>query len=236
MTIDLQIKPDEVKSLSTLVADRLTELIQSGGFKPGQHLVQTELAKQFGVSRVAIREALHKLLKRGLAINIPLKGMIVRPVSGKSIRELFAIRQVLEGLAVREACTRLTPKDLQQVEAALREQQELAEQGDIDGVLTKDWQFHASIYCHCDNEALLEIISNVWARIRQARGLARENLSWGRKWAIQSVRRHRKILSALKERNPQRAAEFTIEAIQLALEELMVAVVPQKQVPEEEAG
>jgi len=224
MTADLQIRLDEVKNLSTVVADRLAELIQTGGLKPGHRLVQNELAARFGVSRVAIRDALLKLLKRGLAVDTPSRGMIVRLVSAQTIQDLFAVRRVLESLAVREACVRLTAADLRQVEAVLEEQETLAGKGDIDAVLTKDWLFHQSIYRHCGNAELLELIAGLWSRIQQARGLARENLSWGRQWARQSVRRHRKILAALANRDAQRAATCTEEAIQRALEELLAGI------------
>ena len=236
MSTNFQINPHEVKNLSTIIADRLAESIQTGELKPGQRLVQTELAKQFGVSRVAIRDALLKLLKRGLALDIPLRGMIVQPVSYQTIQNLFAIRQALEPLAVKEACARMGRKDLQQIEKLVKEQGRLAEQGNIDGLLEKDQEFHESIYRYCDNEPLLEIISGLWARIRQARGLARINLSWGHTWATQSVKRHRKILLALKAKDPQRAADLTVEAIQLALKELAEGLEPKDQKTEREAG
>lgn len=236
MSANFQIQPQEVKNLSTLIADRLAESIQTGELKPGQRLVQTELAKQFGVSRVAIRDALLKLLTRGLALDIPLKGMIVQPVSYKTIHDLFAIRQALEPLAVKEACARLTRQDLQRIEALVKEQDELAKAGDIDGLLVKDQEFHETIYRCCDNEPLLEIISGLWARIRQARGLARINLSWGRTWATQSVKRHRKILLALKAKDAERAAELTVETIQLALAELAEGLEPKDKASGREAG
>jgi DNA-binding GntR family transcriptional regulator len=80
--------PDKVKSLSTAIADRLAEMIHAGALKPGEHLVQTGLAERFGVSRVAVRDALAQLRQRGLAVNVPRKGTIVRPLSCKTVRDL----------------------------------------------------------------------------------------------------------------------------------------------------
>ena len=72
---DLDLKV--VKNLSDVIADRLGELIQTGSLRPGEHLVQTVLAEGFGVSRVAVRDALQELRRRGLAVNVPMKGTIV---------------------------------------------------------------------------------------------------------------------------------------------------------------
>jgi DNA-binding GntR family transcriptional regulator len=78
--------PDGVKSLSTAISGQLAEMIHAGALKPGVHLVQTDLAERFGVSRVAVRDALAQLRQRGLAVNVPRKGMGVgREIRGPSL-------------------------------------------------------------------------------------------------------------------------------------------------------
>ena len=100
---DFELNLNEVKNLSAVIADRLAELIQTGSLQPDEHLVQTVLAEKFGVSRVAVRDALQELRHRGLAVNVPMKGTIVKPVSYKTIYDLFAVRKTVESLADREA-------------------------------------------------------------------------------------------------------------------------------------
>lgn len=73
---------NKIKSLGTVISERLADLIQKGTFKPGDHLVQIELAKQFGVSRVAMRDALQLLIQKGLAINVAKKGTIPHCAAG----------------------------------------------------------------------------------------------------------------------------------------------------------
>jgi len=213
--------PDDVKNLSTVIADRLAEMIHTGALKPGAHLVQTDLAERFGVSRVAVRDALAQLRQRGLAVIVPRKGTIVRPLSCKTVRDLFTARRVVEGLAAREACRRMTDEDLERIDQIVREQEELAHQPDMVELIEKDWEFHRAIYDRCDNEPLNEIIAGLWSRTRQARGLAQLEVAWGREWGEKSAARHRRIVEALRERDADRVEQLIVETIALAEEELV---------------
>lgn len=215
--LDLKI----VKNLSAVIADRLVELIQRGALQPGEHLVQTVLAEKFGVSRVAVRDALQELRHRGLAVNVPMKGTIVRPVSYKTIYDLFAVRRVIESLAVREACANMTKEELDQIGTIINEQEELSRKKDMAGVIEKDWEFHKAIYEHCNNEPLNEIIVGLWLRTRQVRSLAQVNIAWGQDWSGKSIERHKHIFSALKERSVEKVEKLIVETIESALEEII---------------
>lgn len=212
--------PNDIKNAAEQIADRLGEMIQTGALKPGTHLVQTELAERFGVSRIAIRDALQQLRQRGLAVDVPRKGTIVRPVSTKSVRDLFAVRQVIEGLAMRLACARLTDDDFARLERIVAEQERLVQQGDLARLIEVDWEFHQTIYARCDNAPLQEMIALVWSRTRQARGLAQSEANWGREWGEHSVARHRHILAALRARDAVQAERLIVETIARAAEEL----------------
>ncbi len=212
---------DEIKSVSTVIADHLGGLIQTGALKPGEHLIQGDLAEQFGVSRVAIRDALYLLKQRGLAVDVPRKGTIVRPISCKTVRDLFAVRRAVEGLATRLACPIIPDHVLDQLEQIIVQQEQSAEHDDLKAALDKDWEWHSLIYDYSDNEPLKEIIGNIWSRTRQARSLAQGQVNWGRTWGMRSASRHRRILQALRERNPDKAEEFIAQTISAAEEELV---------------
>ena len=216
---DLDLKV--VKNLSTVIADRLAELIQAGSLQPGKHLVQTGLAERFGVSRVAVRDALQELRHRGLAVNVPMKGTIVRPVSYKTIYGLFAVRRVIESLAVREAYANMTKEGLDRIGTIINEQEKLSRNKDMAGVIEKDWEFHKAIYEHCGNEPLNEIIVSLWLRTRQVRSLAQVNITWGQDWSSKSVERHKHIFSALKGHSVEKVEKLIVETIELALEEII---------------
>ncbi|MCX8036122.1 MAG: GntR family transcriptional regulator [Candidatus Sumerlaeia bacterium] len=216
-----QLNRNEIKRLSTLVADRLEEMIQTAALKPGEHLVQNDLAARFGVSRVAIRDALQELRRRGLAIDVPQKGVVVRPVSYKTIAELFAVRRVIEGFAVREACKRMGPPQWKELARLLKEQVQLAKKKDLAQLVEADGRFHEAIYRWCDNEPAREFIASLWARIKQVRSLARVQTDWGRQWARHSIARHRAILAALRRRDADTAEQLVAAAIDGALAELI---------------
>ena len=80
----------------------LRSAITSGGYRPGDHLGEVELASHLGVSRGTVREALRHLQQEGL-VTAGNRGMLrVNQLSGSEVRELFKVRAALEGLAVKE--------------------------------------------------------------------------------------------------------------------------------------
>ena len=79
------------------------ELIEHGELLPGTRLTETNLAKRLGVSRTPIREALHRLHTMGLAQYGPQRGLLIAHLNYESFRQLFAVREGLEGMATRLA-------------------------------------------------------------------------------------------------------------------------------------
>lgn len=212
---------DAFRNLSAALADQLSQMIQTGVLKPGEHLVQTELATRFGVSRVASRDALQQLLQKGLAVNVPRKGVIVRPISIKNVHDLFNVRRLVESEAVRLASPHLTDRDFEQLDRLIGEQEEYGQAQDLARFIEKDWEFHQAIYSRCDNEPLKEIIILLWSRTRQARGVAQASPKWGKQWSKNSVERHRRVLKALRKRDAATAARLIADNIDTAAGELV---------------
>jgi DNA-binding GntR family transcriptional regulator len=214
----------EVKELSTVVADRLAEMIQSGVLKPRDRLVQNDLADQFGVSRVAVRDALHKLVQRKLAVKIPRKGIIVRPVSCKMIRDIIAVRRVLETIAAKAACSNMTDEELEHLDNMIQEQELLTRKGEVAQLIKKDWEFHIYIYDRCDNEVLKGIIADLWRRMRQAQGLAQADVEWGEEWVRDSADFHRQLLDVLRKRDAHRLEQLLTSSLDYAEKGLIQAL------------
>ena len=105
----LSLKIDAIKTTSEVIAQSIKEMIFQAELKPGQQLVQESLARMFGVSRVPVRDALQILINMGIAVNVPRRGVIVRPFSRKLLDELFEIRKVLEGSAIHMVVKKITP-------------------------------------------------------------------------------------------------------------------------------
>ena len=105
-------EPFRAYGLIDQIRDMLTEAILSGELPDGHRLKETDLQDRFQVSRSPIREALRELEKKGLVTIVPRRGAFVKTVTLRDIRQNFAARSVLEGLAAREAHGRMTNEDL----------------------------------------------------------------------------------------------------------------------------
>lgn len=211
----------QIKRLNTIITDKLVEDIENGILKPGERLIQNDLAKRFGVSRVAIRDALMELRKRGLSVSVPFKGDIVRPVSYKNVSDIFDLREIVESFAVRLAINNIKDADIEEINNKLLSQLEALKSKDYKFLLQADWDFHWSIYKHCDNETLLEIIQVLWARIKQARSLTNFNTEWGSSWGKKSIKRHKHLFNAIASKDIDIASNIIAENIREAKSELI---------------
>jgi len=104
--------------LGKQVSQILTDVILEGTLKQGEQLVEAELQKQFGISRSPLREAFRDLEKKGLVVILPRKGTFVKAITEKDIRENFPVRATLEGLAARQAFSKMTAKSLKNLRHA----------------------------------------------------------------------------------------------------------------------
>src|SRR6476660_8123214 len=109
------LRPIASASLAEIAFAQLVEAISIGEFAPGQRLSEAELARRFGISRGPLREALHRLEGR-LVTRRARVGVHVIALYADAIRELFMIREALEGLAARQATENARKVDI----AALR--------------------------------------------------------------------------------------------------------------------
>lgn len=128
--------------LTKQVANLLADLILDGTLPPNRQLVETELQKQLGISRSPLREAFRELEKKGLVVIVPRKGTHVREMTRKDIAENFPVRAALEGLAAREAYTRMTPDNLREMAEVLERMKEAGQARDREKYFEEHKRFH----------------------------------------------------------------------------------------------
>ena len=145
-TENLTRRIDAIRNTGEVIAQTLKEMIHEAELEPGQQLVQENVAKMFGVSRVPVRDALQILINMGIAVNVPRRGVIVRPLSRKLLDELFEIRKVLEGAAIQKAVRRATPELLESLRELIRKQSEALKTVDVKQNEKLDDEFHRSLY------------------------------------------------------------------------------------------
>jgi DNA-binding GntR family transcriptional regulator len=186
-----------------LVHGELRERILNLHLEPGARLHEAELAAELRVSRTPLREALRMLLAEDLVEQLPTGGMVVRRLDLQDMRELYAVRAALEGLAVREACRRLTGADLEALGRLVEQMRLLV---DHPAELTRlGGEFHASIAAIAGNRRCQQLLRQLDGHMRRYRALT----SRRQPRRLAALEDHRALFEALRARDPD-AAERTV--------------------------
>ncbi|MBI4572398.1 MAG: GntR family transcriptional regulator [candidate division NC10 bacterium] len=219
---ELTERVNAIQSTASVIAQSLKEMIYEAELKPGQQLVQETIARMFQVSRIPVRDALQLLTQMGIAVNVPRKGVIVRPLSRKLLNELFELRTILEGAAVRIVVQRMSPERLQELNRLMKEQIKCLKAGDVKGQEKLDAAFHRTLYDYeaVGNSTLIDLIFANWDRIKQARCASTIVADHGKKWISGSIQRHKRVLDALRRRKEDLACRIIVENIESSRREI----------------
>jgi len=209
-----------IQSTAEVIAQSLKEMIYEAELKPGQQLVQESIARMFQVSRVPVRDALQILINMGIAVNVPRRGVIVRPLSRRLLNELFEVRKILEGSAVKMAVRRITPELLQKLNDLMKGQSDCLKNADVKKQEKLDDAFHRTLYEAVGNTTLNELIFTNWERIKQARCASTVIPEHGKRWISESIKRHKKVLEALKKGDETLAYKVVVENIESSRKEI----------------
>lgn len=161
MTDKLVLNTNAYLPLRDVVFHTLREAILKGELKPGERLMELQLASKLGVSRTPIREAIRMLELEGLAVTKPRKGAEVARMTEKDMEDVLKIRKALDELAVGLACDNITEEELKQMYVALKNFEESARSGDVKQIAQADVEFHDSIYQSADNPKLVTMLNNL---------------------------------------------------------------------------
>ena len=111
--------PEEYMPLREVVFMTLRRQILKGELKPGERLMEINLANRLGVSRTPVREAIRKLEHEGLVEMVPRRGAHVAEITRQELNDVLEIRRSLETLAISRVCGTLTEENLRNVEEVL---------------------------------------------------------------------------------------------------------------------
>lgn len=138
--------------------DHILQLIESGQLQSGSRLTETELAQQLGVSRTPVREALHRLHAMGLAEHGSQRGLIVAHLGYDQLRQLFAVREGLEGMA-----TRLAAEHASKAEVNLLRELVAADRNETDPthLLERNKVLHRQITNASHNSFMIDALNNL---------------------------------------------------------------------------
>ena len=149
------------------VYDALIDLIVGGELPSGQHMVETDLARQLGVSRQPIREALHRMEAEGWVDLRPSQGAFVHVPTEQEVDELLNVRALLEAETARLAAAAApSPDKVARLRDICREGEAAAEAGDYGTAVAANNSFHAEIAAISGNAVLAELADIVGRRAR----------------------------------------------------------------------
>jgi DNA-binding GntR family transcriptional regulator len=181
--------------LAKMAYESLRESILKGELAPGEIYNEKGLAKELGISRTPVREALLELSAQGFVTFIPRKGVKVNHYSRRDVEEIFELRMAIE-LAVMEKVAKLSSScDLTKLEATLKEQQRAIEKKDYEGFLKADKEFHTTFSELAGNKRFVSILENIRDLYHM---MARDALNDEQRWK-EVVEEHKQVLQAARE-------------------------------------
>ena len=162
MADKLEIRMDEYLPLRDVVFNTLRQAILKGELKPGERLMEIQLANKLGVSRTPVREAIRKLELEGLVLMIPRKGAEVAEITRQDMEDVLEVRTALEELAVKDACYHITDAQLSELKKASNEfKKALLEGKDLVTCADADMHFHDVILSATNNRRLIQMLNNL---------------------------------------------------------------------------
>jgi DNA-binding GntR family transcriptional regulator len=210
-----------VTSIRERVFEYLKAGVLSGHLNPGERLTEEHLAKEMGVSRTPVREALHKLESEGLIKPLETRGFIVSHDSKDEIEELFEIRSLLEGHALKIISKKISEQDLGQLNNFIEKAEEALRRKKIDEVFKWNTKFHDMLHnLVAEKRRLHRLMVNIR---KYALRYRKDTLQYpdGVRRAIDG---HRKILLALRLKDPDLCERVMREHIQQAKEDALQAL------------
>lgn len=200
------------RSLAEVACDEIRRAIREGRVATGAHLTEVDLAAWLGMSRTPIREAMRRLQSEGLLLNQPFRGALVMRLDADDMRQMFAVRELLEPAAAAACAVNAGPADIAALKAILDE--EAVKLDNPAALIPLNRQFHDIILESARNQFLSKAIAGVYSLIPL---LGDSNLLNGRH-AREAHAQHLEIVDAIERRDAARAEVVAREHVRASLQ------------------
>jgi DNA-binding GntR family transcriptional regulator len=198
---------------------------------PCLRIREGEITHMLGVSRTPVREAFQRLAYDEFLVMQPGRSAVVSPITLRKIEEAYPLIAVLEGLAIRLACRRLTEVDLRHMEELTGEMERSGRAGDTETLMVADNAFHGVLHERSENTRLQKVVADLRRRMQRL-----EYVFFSTPEAVKgSVKRHRWLIRVLRKRNP-REAQKALEYIWGVGQESVYRLVEEFQLASVEPG
>ena len=194
------------ETLPMQVLNKLMDWIMDGKLKMGEKLNTEELARQLGVSRMPIREALKSLEKMGLAESIPYVGVKLVSLEQEAVLQIYLMRQLLEPLAAGEACKKITEEQIHELEEIHKEYIPIVEADEIDAkkLYLQNRKFHFAIYSISEMDRVCAMIESLWDTLSFFKLIYGRDVIKNTNGAKNMIAEHQGYIDALKDRDAER--------------------------------
>lgn len=181
------------------IRELLLERIIKGDLKPGDRIVELQIAQELGTSQAPVREALRELQFLGFVEHEPYRGTRVRRITEEELAEIYPVRAALEELAAQEAAKRLGGK-VEELEEEFEAMLEAADRGSLHDLAAHDTAFHRRIVEAAANRVLLDTWRTLRVEARVVVTALKTDVD-----LHELAELHRPLLEAIREGSPERA-------------------------------
>ncbi|WP_346867967.1 GntR family transcriptional regulator [Clostridium sp. UBA1353] len=209
------------KSIREIVLKELRTAIFTGDINPGDRLIENNIATAMGVSRTPVREALRQLESEGLAVNIPRKGTIVKGICIEDAIEIYDIREVLEGLAVRGACMHISRIEIRELREIIENMKKLIDTNEEKEYVEVHNRFNKIILDACHNKRLISQMEYIYEYLQSLRKISL--MTKERK--LDALKEHIEIVDAIEVGDEELAEERARDHVTRAKKSFQNAVV-----------
>lgn len=191
----------EHRQLKDSVYLKLRQEIVTATLPPGYVLREAELAARFGVSKTPLREAFVRLEKDGFVQIAPYRSAVVAGYSRQDLREIYEVRELLEGLCAREAAVNIATEDLAALSRIVRDSAAALDEGDTKRLAALLDEFDVLLYAQSKNSRITAMLDNIRDHVTR---IGRLTVAIPGRLGT-SVREHQAIYEAIVQRDGQRA-------------------------------
>ena len=207
-------------TLPMQVLNKLMDWIMDGKLKMGEKLNTEELARQLGVSRMPIREALKSLEKMGLAESIPYVGVKLVSLEQEDVLQIYLMRQLLEPLAAGEASKKITEEQIHEQEEIHKEYVPIVEADEIDAkkLYLQNRKFHFAIYSISEMDRVCAMIESLWDTLSFFKLIYGRDVIKNTNGAKNMIAEHQGYIDALKDRDAERLKKSLYDTLGVRIE------------------
>ena len=189
------------QNASAAATELIRQAILDGRLHPGQRLKEEELARELGISRTPVREALLMLQAEGLVDSVQNRGETVRAYAPADLDDLYRLRALVEGYAARRAAARISEEDVRRLDESCERFDSLRAEDDVVDLVKENLFFHGTIMAAAGSERLRR-----WAREVTEIPLVYKSYFWySPEQKLISEHYHRQLVNALRARDGERA-------------------------------